>query len=76
MKGTRDRMRRITKLAQEAGLTVEKVVPGPHYKFYLRNDLGLKRVFVVGSSSSDTNIERLVKGQFKRIAREQPQEAR
>lgn len=75
MKGTRDRMKRVETMATEAGLVVERVAPGPHYKFYLRNDSGVKRILVVGSSSSDRNLDRIVGGQLKRIAREQPQEA-
>lgn len=76
MKGTRDRMKRIEEMATEAGLSIDKVVPGPHYKFYVRNESGLKRMIVVGSSSSDGNIENIVRSQIKRIAREQPQETR
>ena len=72
MKGTLDRMREVKRIIEDEGLTIDKVVPGPHYKFYVTNEHGLKTMVVTGSSNSDTNANKAVRSRIKRFAREKP----
>jgi hypothetical protein len=70
MKGTRHRMKEVREIAEKEGLVIDEIVPGPHYKFYVRNQVGVKRMVVVGSSTSDRAIHHLVRNTFRKIAKE------
>lgn len=71
MKGTRDRISSIRGIIKEEGLSIDRVKPGPHYKFYLRNQRGIKAVYVCGSSASDRSAEKNARTILRRIARQE-----
>lgn len=71
-KGSNHRLKEFTQLAEGAGLTVTKVIPGSHHKFYVRNTHGIERMVVVGSSTSCDRAMLATRALLRRIAKELP----
>lgn len=71
MKGTHDRMREVEEMIDAAGLKIERVKPGSHFKFYVRNQHGVASVFVAGSSPSGGRTSRNMRTTLRRIATRQ-----